>query len=370
MRETNGKGGSKTTFSEMVVRGQPAVDPSSIDWASIGFKPIQTAFMGGSVVGPDGHFEGFEIVASGSLVIPPHAAILNYGQGLFEGLKARRGVDGRIRIFRLADNARRMAKGAARFMLAPVPEPLFAEVVLETVRANVAYVPPLGKGSLYIRPLLMGTGRTLAPGPSPETLFLVYVNPVGHYFKGLECISIQATEKYQRAAERGTGFVKAAGNYAPCFLPVSEAKAEGFAEILFLDHEGKRVEEVGSANFCMIKGRRLFIADAPSILQGITRDSIARIAKESMGLEVVLGELPLDRVVGSGEWKSEGPADEVFCTGTAAIVSPIGSLRYRGSDYRFNGGEVGSLTARLYEELDGIQTGRLPDRWGWTTLVE
>lgn len=359
----------KTGFAAMVVQGAVAVDPASIDWSSIGFAPIQTPYMGGSLAGADGRFESFRVLPSGLLAIPPQAAILNYGQGIFEGLKARRGVDGKVRIFRLSDNARRMAKGAARFMLAPVPESLFIEGVLETVRANVEYVPPLGKGSLYIRPLLMGTGRTLAPGPTPETLFAVYVNPVGHYFKGLACISILASEEYQRAAERGTGFVKAAGNYAPCFLPVKEAKSEGFADVLFLDHEGSRVEEVGSANFCMVKGRRLFVADAPSILQGITRDSLARIAKESLGMEIVLGELPLGRVLGIGQWKAEGPAEEVFCAGTAAIVSPIGSIRYRGADHSFNGGAVGETTRKLYEELDAIQTGALADARGWTTIV-
>jgi branched-chain amino acid aminotransferase len=354
----------------MVVPGAAPVDPAGIDWDKLGFAPLVTGAMTGAVSGADGRFEEPRTLPSGSLALPPHATVLNYGQGLFEGLKARRGVDGKLRVFRLADNARRMASGAARLMLAAPDEVLFSRAVLDCVRANLAWVPPFGKGSLYVRPLLAGTGRTLGLGPAPQTLFMVYVNPVGLYFKGLEPISILATEEHQRAAERGTGWVKAAGNYAPCFAPAAAAKAGGFADVLYLDHEGTRVEEVGSANLCALKGRTLLVADSASILPGITRDSIERLARERFGLETRRGPLSLDRVLGKGDWEGEGPADEVFCTGTAAIVSPIGRITWRGAETVFRDGETGPVTWVLHDELDGIQTGRIPDTRGWISLVD
>lgn len=358
-------------FEAMVIQGSLEPTPlQSLDWEKIGFSMTVTPFMGGSIAGVDGLFETPVVVRSGVLRMPAQACALNYGQSLFEGMKARRGVDGKVRLFRARDNARRMASGAERFMLAVPPEELFLETVMDVVKANKEYIPPLGKGSLYIRPLLSGVGMTLAPVPSDTTLFVVYVQPVGAYFKGLACIGVKAEVAYQRAAARGTGWVKAAGNYAPCFQPAKKAKAAGFADTLFLDHGGEYVEEVGSANFAMVKGGKLYVADSPSILKGITRDSVMRIARESMGIDVVFEPLRLDRVLGLGEFASQGPADEAFCTGTAAVISPIGSMTLGETNYVFGGGEVGPVTTRLYDALDGIQTGRLPDSYGWTTIVE
>jgi len=355
----------------MVIQGSLEPTPlASIEWERQGFAMAIAPFMGGSVASADGVFEQPALVRAGVLRIPAQACALNYGQSLFEGMKARRGVDGRIRLFRIADNARRMARGAERLMMASPSIDLYSQVVIDVVRANIDYVPPLGSGSLYIRPLLSGVGMTLAPSPSDTTLFVVYVQPVGSYFKGLACIDIKAEDTHQRAAARGTGWVKAAGNYAPCFYPAKQAKAEGFADLLFLDHDGKNVEEVGAANFAMVKDEVLYVADSPSILKGITRDSVMKIAKDRLGLDVVFAPLSLDRVFGLGPFAGAEPADEAFCMGTAAALSPIGSLQWKGSHYVFGGGDVGSITARLFDELDGIQTGRLPDTYGWTTVVE
>lgn len=358
-------------FEAMVIPG--SLDPTpieSIEWEKTGFSLKVTPFMGGSIAGEDGVFEPHAVVRTGVLKMPPQASALNYGQALFEGMKARRGVDGKVRLFRVADNARRMASGADRLMLASPSERLYCETVLDVVKANIDYVPPLGKGSLYIRPLLVGSGMTLAPAPCDETLFVVYVQPVGSYFKGLACIKVKVEDAYQRASARGTGWVKAAGNYAPCYYPTKQAKAEGFADLLFLDHSGTYIEEVGSANFAMVKDGTLFVADSPSILKGITRDSVMRVAREKLGLEVVFAPLELDRVLGTGAFAAAGPADEAFCMGTAAVISPIGSLRWKDRDFEFGGGAVGKVTTAIYDAIDGIQTGRLPDVYGWTTIVE
>jgi len=358
-------------FETMCIPG--SLDPlplGTIDWDTIGFGLTITPFMGGSVAGADGVFEPHSILKSGVLRMPPQACALNYGQAMFEGMKARRGVDGKIRIFRPEANAARMAQGAKRLMLGIPPERLFIDTVIDTVKANRDYVPPIGKGSLYIRPLLVGAGKTLQPAPSDTTLFVVYVLPVGLYFKGLACITIKADDTYQRAAARGTGWVKAAGNYAPCFLPAYEAKHEGFSDVLYLDHEGRHVEEVGSANFAMIKKGVLYVADSPSILRGITRDSVVRLARELLGMDVVFAPLEIDRVLGLGVFASDGPADEAFCTGTAAAISPIGTMSWHGRKYRFGTGETGPLTQKLFDAIDGIQTGRLPDKFGWTQVVD
>ena len=362
---------SGSRFEAMMIPGTLEPTPvTSLQWENIGFSVVVASHMGGSVAGADGVFEAPVVLPSGVLRMPPQACALNYGQALFEGMKARRGVDGKIRLFRMADNAMRMSRGAGRFMMAaPSPE-LYARTVLETVKANLEYVPPEGKGSLYIRPLLAGVGMTLAPAAPDTTLFMVYVQPVGSYFKGLSCIAIKADADYHRAAARGTGWVKAAGNYAPCFMPVKKAKADGFADILFLDHEGRHVEEVGSANFAMVKKGTLYVADSPSILGGITRDSVMRVAREALGVKVVFAPLELDKVLGLGAYAKQGPADEAFCMGTAAVISPIGSLRWKDADFTFGKGETGPLTASIYEKIDGIQIGRLPDTYGWTTVVD
>lgn len=357
-------------FEAMVIQGSlEAPAASTLDWDKVGFAVTVTPYMAGSVAGPDGAFEKPALVKTGALRLPPWAASLNYGQALFEGLKARRGVDGKVRLFRVSANAKRMAQGAERMMLAAPSEEVFRDAVLQAVKANLDYVPPLGKGSLYIRPLLVGSGMTLAPAPAGETLLVVYVQPVGSYFKGLACIKVLVEERYQRAAAKGTGWVKAGGNYAPCFLPAKKAKADGFADTLFLDQTGSLVEEVGAANFAMVKDGVLYVADSPSILNGITRDSVMRIAKDRLGVKVEFAPLKLDRILGLGEFAGKGPADEAFCTGTAAVISPIGSLSYRGKDYAMGDGEVGPISARLFDELDGIQTGRLPDPFGWTEEI-
>lgn len=357
-------------FESMCVPGSlDALPLASLDWDKIGFSTTVTPFMAGSAAGSEGLFEPHRIVRTGVLRIPPQACALNYGQAIFEGLKARRGIDGKIRIFRPYANAKRMAEGAARFMLAVPPEKLFIETVVDVVTANRDYIPPYGKGSLYIRPLLVGVGKTLQPAPSDTTLFIVYAQPVGLYFKGIACITIKVDDSFQRAAALGTGWVKAAGNYAPCFLPGYNAKHEGFSDVLYLDHAGEFIEEVGSANFAMVKGGKLLVADSPSILRGITRDSVIKIAREMFGLEVVFAPLELDRVLGLGKFVGEGTADEAFCLGTAAAISPIGTLSLRGKAFTFGNGGIGPITQKLFDAIDGIQTGAIPDPFGWTLIV-
>jgi branched-chain amino acid aminotransferase len=267
-------------FKAMVLSGTLTPTPlSAISWDTIGFGGIVTPFVAGSVALSDGVFEPITVVPNGNIALPPLACCLNYGQELFEGMKAQRGLDGKIRLFRIEANAKRMAQGAARFMLAQPPQELYREAVVATVKANADYVPPHGKGSLYVRPILAGVGMTLSPAPSDITLFLVTCLPVGLHYKGSATVNIKVETEFQRAAAKGTGWVKAAGNYAPCFLPSHEAKHQGYDDLLFLNQTGENVEEVGTANFAIVKNGVLYAADSPSILPGITRDSVMRDRK-------------------------------------------------------------------------------------------
>ncbi|MCX8014274.1 MAG: aminotransferase class IV, partial [Rectinema sp.] len=248
-------------------------------------------------------------------------------------------------------------------------ESLYGDTVIKPARANAEYVPPFGKGALYIRPILSGIGMTLSPAASDTTLFAVTVLPVGLRYKGTAMMKIKVEDRYQRAAAKGTGWVKAAGNYAPCFLPTDEAKHEGFSDLLFLDQTGRYVEEVGTANFGMIKNGVLYVADSPSILKGITRDSIMRLAREQLGMEVIFAPLELDRVLGLGAFEKDGPADEVFAMGTAAVISPISHMSWQGRTWHF-GDNPGPWSQKLYDALDGVQTGRYPDPYGWVTVLD
>lgn len=358
----------ESLFSKKIIHNVQITDPKTIDWDNIGFNPIHTAYVGGMVSLHGEPYEPFTMVPAGTINLPLSAVALNYGQSIFEGLKARKGRDGKIRLFRVKDNARRLADGAKRMLMTPIPQDLFKKAVIDIVNANLEYVPATDKGSLYIRPLLIGSGEGLGVCPSYENTFCIYVCPVGNYFKGLSCINILVTKDYHRAPRKGVGHIKAAGNYAAGLYPGKIAKNKGYAEILYLDHECIHVEEVGAANFLLVKGNKLIIAESESVLPGITRDSVAKIAREKLHMEVTFEKIPIDKVLGLHAYKDEGRADEVFCTGTAAVISPIGTLHYHDHDYVIGNNEVGPVTKKLYDLLNGIQIGEYADDYGWTTI--
>ena len=210
----------------------------------------------------------------GDIPMSPAAGVLNYGQGLFEGMKAFRTSKNRIVFFRPEENARRMQRGADRLKMPPVPESIFVDAVEQVVAANNHWVPPTGKGAMYVRPLLMGSGPVLGVSPAPSYTFLIYVTPVGPYFKGgMNAIDLLISEHHHRAAPGGSGGVKAIGNYAPGMKPSKEAKALGYAEVIYLDAETHTsIEEVGAANFFCVKDNVLYTPSLTgTILPGITR---------------------------------------------------------------------------------------------------
>ncbi|KAK9149256.1 hypothetical protein Scep_008013 [Stephania cephalantha] len=318
-----------------------AFELADVCWDDIGFGIIPTDYMYVMRCPRDGEFSNGTLEPYGNIELSPSSGVLNYGQGLFEGLKAYRKEDGSILLFRPEENGVRMRMGAERLcMPAPTVEQ-FVDAIKATVLANKRWVPPPGKGSLYIRPLLMGTGAVLELAPAPEYTFLIYVSPVGNYFKesyrrissppieswvfvheGLAPINLVIQNDYHRATPGGTGGIKTIGNYASVLKAQSEAKEKGYSDVLYLDSVHKKyLEEVSSCNVFVVKDNTISTpAIRGTILPGITRKSIIDVAV-SLGFQVEERLISVEEVL---------DADEVFCTGTAVVVSPVGSITYHG----------------------------------------
>ncbi|ESQ45567.1 hypothetical protein EUTSA_v10010409mg [Eutrema salsugineum] len=355
-------GGNSLTQCNAVLSNSSSRDVSEladIDWDNIGFGLKQTDYMYVMKCDLDGEFSNGGLQRFGNIEVSPSAGVLNYGQGLFEGMKAYRKEDGKnILLFRPEENAIRMRNGAERMcMPAPTVEQ-FVEAVKATVLANKRWIPPAGKGSLYIRPLLMGTGAILGLAPAPEYTFLVYVSPVGNYFKEGVAINLIVESEFHRATPGGTGGVKTIGNYAAVLKAQSIAKAKGYSDVLYLDCVYKRyLEEVSSCNIFIVKDNVISTPEIKgTILPGITRKSIMDVAI-SQGLQVEERNVTVDELL---------EADEVFCTGTAVVVSPVGSITYKDKRVSYGEGSFGPISKQLYTVLTSLQMGLSEDKMKWT----
>ncbi|KAF5749696.1 branched-chain-amino-acid aminotransferase 3 chloroplastic-like isoform X1 [Tripterygium wilfordii] len=343
-------------LSETFSRGESEL--ADIDWDNLGFGCIPTDYMYIMKCAQGGNFSKGELQRFGNIELSPSAGVLNYGQGLFEGLKAYTKEDGNILLFRPEENAMRMRMGAERMcMPAPTVEQ-FVEAVKATVMANKRWVPPPGKGSLYIRPLLMGSGAVLGLAPAPEYTFLIYVSPVGNYFKeGVAPINLAVEHELHRATPGGTGGVKTIGNYAAVLKAQSAAKAKGYSDVLYLDCIHKKyLDEVSSCNIFVVKDNVISTpAITGTILPGITRKSIIDVA-QSEGFKVEERLVAVDELL---------DADEVFCTGTAVVVSPVGSITYMSRRVCYGEG-FGVVSQQLYHKLTRLQMGLIEDSMNWT----
>ena len=329
-----------------------------IDWDSLTFSLTPTDNMYITETQMDEAWMPGDMLPYGDMKISPAAGVLNYGQGLFEGMKAYRTSKDRVVFFRPEENARRMQRGADRLKMPPVPESIFIDAVEQCVQANLRWLPPMGKGAMYVRPLLMGSGPILGVAPAPFYRFLVYVTPVGPYFKGgVKAIDLLISDVHHRAAPGGSGGVKAIGNYAPGMKPSKDAKAKGYAEIIYLDAQTHScIEEVGAANFFCVKDGVLYTPELTgTILPGITRNSIIQLARHA-GIEVHETRVTAEFAMS---------ADEAFCCGTAAVISPIGSITQGEEKATYGAGEPGAMTQMLYEHLVGIQNETKEDIFGW-----
>ncbi|BFG42207.1 hypothetical protein CerSpe_284820 [Prunus speciosa] len=350
-------------ISESAVQGHEADEKygDAMNWDELEFGVIPTDHMYIMKCSNGDDFSQGHLTPFGKIELSPSAGILNYGQGIFEGLKAIRTKDGRIQLFRPEENALRMKMGAERLCMPSPSTHQFLDALKQTVLANKRWVPPQGKGSLYIRPLLFGSGPVLGLGPAPEYTFLVYATPVGSYHKCGATMNLYIENEVRRAIPGGTGGIKSITNYSPVFEVVKKARAKGFTDVLFLDAAtGKNIEEASLFNIFFVKDNVILTPPANgTILPGITRKSIIEIARD-LNYLVKERDVPLEDVLA---------ADEVFCTGTAVEVTAVASITYQDKRIEYRTGEE-SVFHKLRVVLKEIQTGVVEDKMGWTMLID
>ncbi|HOC08838.1 MAG: branched-chain amino acid aminotransferase [Clostridiales bacterium] len=331
----------------------------NIDWNTLGFSYIKTDFRYISTW-KDGKWDEGKLVEDNRLCISEGSAALHYGQQCFEGLKAYRTKDGKIQLFRPDQNAKRMQASCRRLLMPEVPVEKFIDACVQVVKANQHYVPPYGTGAtLYLRPLVIGVGDSIGVKPAPEYIFCVFCTPVGAYFKGgMKPVNFTVSE-YDRAAPQGTGAAKVGGNYAGSLLPHELAVKKGFADCIYLDPATHtKIEEVGAANFFGItKDNKFVTPKSPSILPSITKYSLLQVAKDYLNMEAEERDVYIDKL---DEFAEAGAC------GTAAVITPIGGIEYKGKLHVFySETEVGPVTRKLYDTLCGIQFGDIeaPENW-------
>jgi branched-chain amino acid aminotransferase len=308
-----------------------------------------------------------EIIPYQNFQIDPGASVLHYGQALFEGMKAFKQKNGDVVLFRPDYNCKRLQAGAARLCMEAPPTELMMAGIRKLVDVDRDWIPSDRGCSLYIRPTLIGTEAFLGVRPSQEYLFYAILSPVGSYYKeGLNPISIWVEENYIRAAPGGLGATKAGANYAASLLAATQARKQGYAQVLWLDVTHKYVEEVGTMNVFFVLGDEIVTpALDGSILAGGVRDSALQILR-AWGLKVSERKVSIDEVMQASE---KGFLREAFGTGTAAVISPIGELFYQGKPWILNERKIGPIAQRLYNEITALQYGETQDTWGWTEKV-
>ncbi|ESQ30468.1 hypothetical protein EUTSA_v10011586mg [Eutrema salsugineum] len=334
---------------------------ANVKWEELGFALIPTDYMYVAKCKQGESFSTGEIIPYGDISISPCSGILNYGQGLFEGLKAYRAKNGCITPFRPNQNALRMQTGADRLCMTSPSEEQFVEAVKQTVLANKKWVPPSGKGALYIRPLLIGTGAVLGVASAPEYTFLIYVSPVGNYHAASSGLNLKVDHTYRRAHTGGTGSVKSCSNYSPVVKSLLEAKSSGFSDILFLDAAtGRNIEEISTCNIFIVKGN--IVSTPPTsgtILPGITRKSISELGRD-IGYQVQERDVSVDELL---------EAEEVFCTGTAMVVKAVETVTFHNKKKKYRTGKE-ALSTKLHLMLTNIQMGIVEDKKGWMVEID
>jgi len=309
-----------------------------------------------------------QLCARAPITLDPAAAVLHYGQEIFEGLKAYNLSDGSLALFRPEQNARRFQASAARLSMPELPEPVFLQAVEELVKIDSAWIPK-GDGSLYLRPFMFATEAFLGVRPSYEYLFILIASSVGSYFKGGEKpVTVWLTDRYTRASDGGTGAVKCGGNYAASLLAQAEAIENGCDQVVFLDAaEHRWVEELGGMNIFLVMadGSLLTPPLSGTILPGITRDAIITLSHRE-------GRTVHEQRYSMDEWRADaasGKLKEAFACGTAAVVAAIGKIRSSAGDILIGDGSTGPVTAAIKDKLVGIQRGDTNDEFGWVRRI-
>lgn len=341
------------------------MEKKNIDWGSLGFGYLKTDYRYVSNF-KNGAWDNGTLTTDETVVLNECAGVLQYAQTVFEGMKAYTTEDGRIVTFRPDLNAERMENSARRLEMPVFPQDRFVDAVVQTVKANAAYVPPFGSGAtLYIRPYMFGSNPVIGVKPADEYQFRVFSTPVGPYFKGgVKPITIRVCD-YDRAAPHGTGHIKAGLNYAMSLYAITDAHKQGYDENMYLDAATRtKVEETGGANFLFVtKDNKVVTPKSNTILPSITRRSLLYVAQHYLGLEAEEREISLEEVKDFAECG--------LC-GTAAVISPVGKIVDHGKEICFPSGmaEMGPITKKLYDTLTGIQMGRIEAPEGWLKVIE
>ena len=335
------------------------------DASTLGFGKIFTDHMFIMDYSADQGWYDARIIPFQNLSIHPASTVLHYGSEIFEGLKAYRRADGTVQLFRPLENVRRLNSSAERLCLPELPEDLAMEALTAFVRMEEAWTPSAPGTSLYLRPFLFGNDESLGVHTVHNARFVIIASPVGSYYKeGINPVKIMIEDEDVRAVKGGTGYTKCGGNYAASNRAGERAAQKGYSQVLWLDGvHRKYIEEVGAMNVMFKIGDEIVTPMlSGSILPGITRKSCLEILRKE-GFKVSERLLSIDELEAAME---NGTLEEAWGTGTAAVVSPIGELCYKGKKYTVGGGKIGKVTQHLYDTLTGIQWGKTEDTFGWT----
>lgn len=337
--------------------------------ANPGFGRFFTDHMVTIRYSPNAGWHSPTVKPYGPIALPPAAAVLHYAQEIFEGMKAYHRADGKIGLFRPEENARRFQASAERLAMPPLPQDLFLASLHELLEIDKAWVPDGEDTSLYLRPFMFASEEFLGVRPSNEYLYCLIASPAGAYFKsGPKPVSLWASADYTRAAPGGTGSAKCGGNYATSLLPQSEAIENGCEQVVFLDAVHRQyVDELGGMNIFFVydNDKTIVTPQLGTILPGITRDAVFHLAEEA-GYRVVERQYSIE------EWRNDshsGDLSEVFACGTAAVVTPVGTVRDSKGEFGTDSSAAGPLTMKLRQKLLDLQHGKVADPYGWTQTV-
>lgn len=336
---------------------------------SLRFGTVFTDHMFVMDYDPKNGWHDGKIVPYGPLALDPATVVFHYGQEMFEGLKAYKTKEGKVQLFRPDMNAKRTNNTNKRMCIPQIDEQMYIDAIKELVAVDKDWIPQKPDTALYIRPFIIGTDKFLGVAASNTYKFIIILSPVGPYYEsGLAPTRIYVENEFVRSAPGGTGYAKIGGNYASAMIAEQKAHDMGYDQVLWLDaKEGKYVEEIGTSNaFFKIDGELYTAPLEGTILPGITRDSMITVMKD-WGYKVNEVRFTIEDVFKAAE---EGRLEEVFATGTAAVISPVGELYWNDRHIVINNNEIGELSQKLYDELYGIQTGEKADTRGWIVPVE
>ena len=339
------------------------------DDSSLGFGTYFTDHMFVMDYAPEKGWHDPRIEPYGPMEMYPSSMVLHYGQAIFEGLKAYHTDSGGVQLFRPMDNIKRMNRSGERLCMPPLDEDFVLEAMLELLKLEKGWVPKADGTSLYIRPTIIATDPYIGLRPSFTYRFFIILSPVGAYYpEGFDPVKIWVTSKYVRAVRGGVGEAKTAGNYAASLYATKLANEDGYTQVMWLDGvDLKYVEEVGSMNIFFVIGDELITPELNgSILSGVTRDSVIQLA-ESWGIKVVERKISIDEVYAA---HADGSLKEVFGSGTAAVISPVGNIKFDGKEITIGDGGVGPLAARFFNDLTAIQYGKAEDPFNWIMPVD